>query len=128
VEGEDVGVVELGGDLDFAQEPGGADGGGDFGPQDLDGYRAAVLLIQGEVDDGHAAPAQLPLDAVPSGEASTETLGDAVVRWHGVQTTAKGPPSATASGGLRWCGGRRGPGGCGRGSRGPGRRRLYRGI
>src|SRR4029077_597876 len=72
-------------------ESGSPDRGGDLRMQHLDGDGTAVFFVLGEIDDGHAAPTQLPLHAVPFGETSTETLGDVVERWHGVQATAPAP-------------------------------------
>ena len=40
VQTEDVGVLEIGGDADFAEEAVAAEGGGELGPEDLDGDRA----------------------------------------------------------------------------------------
>src|SRR6185437_10825146 len=101
VERQDVRMVELGGNLDFAQEPRGTDRSGDFGTQDLDGDGPAVLLIQREVHDGHAAPAQLPLYAVASGETLAQSGGDGVARWHGVQSTPRSFASLRTSVCLR---------------------------
>ena len=82
-------MIEPGRDLDFAQEAGGADGPRDLGTQHLDGDGPVVLFVFGPVHDGHAAPAQLPLYAVPPGEAPPESFGDAGELGHGVQGTAK---------------------------------------
>ena len=61
-------VLEVGGGLDLGEEALGTDDGGEFGAEDLDGDGAVVLEVVGEVDRGHAALAQLPLDAVAVGE------------------------------------------------------------
>ena len=45
---------------------------GEFGPQHLDGDLAVVLQVLGEVDRGHAARANLPLDGVAVGEGGGE--------------------------------------------------------
>ena len=71
-EAEDVGVLEARGDLDLAGEALGAEGGGELGTEDLDGDAAVVLQVFGEVDGGHAALAELPLDAVAAGEGGLE--------------------------------------------------------
>jgi hypothetical protein len=54
--------------LDLAQETLGADHGGQFGAEDLDGDAAVVLQVVGEVDGGHAAGAELALEAVAVGQ------------------------------------------------------------
>ena len=56
---EDVRVLEVGGDLDLAEEALAAEDGGELGVEDLDGDLAAVLQVFGEIDRGHAALAQL---------------------------------------------------------------------
>ena len=60
-------MVELGGDRDLAQEPLGAERVGEFGVEDLDRHGAVVLEVVREVDGGHAAVAELALDAVAVG-------------------------------------------------------------
>ncbi len=67
-EAEDVGVLQGGDRLDLAEEPLGADHGGQLGAEHLDGDPAVVPEVLGEVDGGHAALAELPLDAVAVGE------------------------------------------------------------
>ena len=67
-------MLEVGGGLDLAEEALAADCGGQFGPQDLDRDLAIVLEILGEVDGGHAARAELALDAVAVGERSREAF------------------------------------------------------
>jgi hypothetical protein len=49
-QGQDVWVVEAGGDADFAKEPVGAQRGGGFGAENLEGDRAVVLEVLSEVD------------------------------------------------------------------------------
>ena len=61
-------MLEVGGGLDLAQEALGADDGGEFGAEDLDGDGAIVLEVVREVDRGHAALAELALDAVAVGQ------------------------------------------------------------
>ena len=65
---------EPGGELDLAEEPFGADGGREVGPEDLEGDLAVVAQVVGEEDDGHAALAELALEAVAPGEAGFELL------------------------------------------------------
>ena len=45
-----------------------AEGLGELGAEDLDGDEAVVLQVAGEVDGGHPAVAELPLDVVSGGE------------------------------------------------------------
>ena len=61
-------MLQVGGGLDLAQEPLGADDGGQLGPQHLERHLAVVLQVLGQVHRGHAARAELPLDAVAVGE------------------------------------------------------------
>jgi hypothetical protein len=70
---QDVRVLQLRGDFDLAEEPVAAQGGGDFRTQHLDRHLAAVLHVLGQVDRGHAARADFPLDAVAVGEGGGET-------------------------------------------------------
>ena len=51
--------------------------GGEFGVEDLDGDLAVVLEVVGEVDGGHAALAELALEAVAVGEGGGEA-GDGI--------------------------------------------------
>ena len=74
VEAEDVGVLEVGGEPDLAEEPVGADGGGELGPQGLDGDLAAVAQVFREVDRGHAAFADQALDLVAVAERGAKLL------------------------------------------------------
>jgi len=72
-------VLQIGGGLDLGQEPFGTDHGGQLGPEDLDRHLAVVLEVLGEVHRGHAALAQLPLDAVAVCQGDSEACGDAHV-------------------------------------------------
>ena len=65
-------MLEPGGDLDLAGEPLGAERGGELGAEDLHRDLAVVLQVLGEVDGGHAALAELALDAVAVGEGGLE--------------------------------------------------------
>ena len=58
--------------LDLHHEPFGADDGGELGLEDLERHLAVVLQVLREVDRGHAALAQLPLDAVAVGEGGNK--------------------------------------------------------
>ena len=63
--------------------PLGAEHGGKLGAQDLEGDLALVLEILGQVDGGHAALAQLALDAVAVGEGGEKARRHVC---HGSQT------------------------------------------
>jgi hypothetical protein len=65
-------VVELRGDLHFAEEPVGTEGGGQLRPHDLDGHLAIVLPILGEIDGRHPALAQHPLQVVALSECPSD--------------------------------------------------------
>ena len=67
-------MLQVGDRLDLAQEPLGADDGGELGPQHLDGDLAAVLEVVGEVDRRHAALAELALDAVAVGDQGLQPV------------------------------------------------------
>ncbi len=62
------------GGLDLHHEPVGAQHRGQLGPQHLECDLAIVLEIGGEVDGGHPALPQLPLDAVAIGQDGSESL------------------------------------------------------
>src|SRR6185503_14934784 len=64
----DVRMRQARGDPDLTQKALGPQGRGDFGPQDFDRDFAAMLLLFGEIDRRHAAPAELALDGVAIGE------------------------------------------------------------
>ena len=53
---------------DLPHEAVAADHGGELGLQDLEGDLAVVLEVFGELDGGHAALAELALDAVTGGQ------------------------------------------------------------
>ena len=61
-------MLQPGGELDLALEALGAERGGELGMQHLERDRAVVLEVLGEVDRGHAAAAELALEAVAIGE------------------------------------------------------------
>ena len=65
-------VLQGGDRLDLAEEPLGADDRGELRPQHLDRDLAIVLEVLGQIDGGHAALAELPLDAVAVGEGGGE--------------------------------------------------------
>jgi hypothetical protein len=63
----------LSGDADLAHEPLTPERRGKFGPEDLECDPAVVTLIEGEVDECHAAPAELSLDNVATDESRPKT-------------------------------------------------------
>jgi hypothetical protein len=67
-------MLEVGGGLDLLEEPLGADDRGELGAKHLDGDLAIVPLVVGQVDRGHAAGAELPLDRVAIGEGGLEDV------------------------------------------------------
>jgi hypothetical protein len=74
-EGQDVGVLQVGGGLDLREEALGADDGGELGLEDLEGDLALVLDVLGQVDAGHAALAELAPDLVAAGEGGLQAGG-----------------------------------------------------
>ena len=74
VERQDVGMVETRGDLNLAEKPDRSYLRGDVGAEDLDGNRALVLEVMGEVDPCHPTLAQLPLESVAGSESRLETV------------------------------------------------------
>ncbi len=98
VDGDDVGVIERGGDLDLAQEPLGAECRGELGSHDFDGYLAAVLQVLGEMDDGHPPRAERALQAVAVGDG----LGEALVvgRKHVLNMRPDEPPTSRSNSSL----------------------------
>ena len=73
-ERQDMRVLQVGRGLDLGEEPLGADHGGEFRPQHLDRYFALVPDVVCEVDGGHAALAELPLDGVAVGERGGQAV------------------------------------------------------
>jgi hypothetical protein len=65
---------EPSGELDLPEEPLRADLEGDLGAQHLERHLAVVLQVLGEVHGGHAALAQLALDAVAVRQGPGETI------------------------------------------------------
>ncbi len=65
---QDVRGLQLGRDLDLAQEALPADGLGQLGAQHLDRHPPIVLQVLGQVHRGHAARPELALDVVAVGE------------------------------------------------------------
>ena len=76
-------MVQGGGGPDLPEEPVGPDGQGQLRTQDLEGHLAPVLEVLGEVDRGHPAGPELPLDLVPIGECEGQAV--AVVGHRGLR-------------------------------------------
>jgi hypothetical protein len=72
VDRQDVGVGEASRDLDLAQEAVGPDSCRQIGVQDLEGDLAMVFEVLGQIDPGHPAHADLPLDRVAVGQCRLE--------------------------------------------------------
>ena len=72
-------MLELSGDVNFAQESARLDLIGDVGAKDLDRDLPAVLEVRGEKDDAHPTATELALHAVPvphsRAEAPRESVG-----------------------------------------------------
>src|SRR4051812_9347695 len=64
VETKDVRVLELGRELDLAPESSAADRRAELRVEPLDGDFPLVLDVVAEIDGGHPAPTELPLDLV----------------------------------------------------------------
>ena len=65
-------MLQVGRGLDLGQEPLGADHGGELGAEHLERDLAVVAEVLGQVDGGHAAGAELALEAVAVGEGGLE--------------------------------------------------------
>jgi hypothetical protein len=72
---KDVRMAQAGRNPDLPEEALGAHGGGEVGEQDLHGYGPVVPQVLSQVDGGHAAPAQLPLDPVAVRQSLGEDAG-----------------------------------------------------
>ena len=62
--GEDVRMLQPGGQLDLPLEPLGAERGRQLGMEHLQGDGALVAKVLGQVNGGHPAPAELALESV----------------------------------------------------------------
>ena len=67
-------MLQVGGDLDLREEPLGAEHGAELRLEHLDRDLAIVLEVVGEIDRGHAALAELPLDAVAVGKCGCQAF------------------------------------------------------
>ena len=78
-EWQDMRMLQVGGGLDFAQEPLGADDGGELRPQHLDRHLPVMPQVLGEVDRSHPPLAEFVEEAVAVGQGSGEA-GDVAQR------------------------------------------------
>jgi hypothetical protein len=74
VHGENVWVLQSGGELDFTLEPLGSQGGGQLWVQHLQRDGAVVPEVLGEVHRCHTTASKLALDAVAVGEARSKLV------------------------------------------------------
>ena len=65
-------MPQAGGDPDLLEEPIRSERGGELGAQDLEGDGTVVPEIMCQIDDGHAAAAELAIDAIPIGQRGRE--------------------------------------------------------
>ncbi len=72
--GQDVRMLEPGGEVDLTLEPLGAERGGKLWEENLEGDRTVVAKVLREVDDRHAAAPELALEGVAVGEGVAHTL------------------------------------------------------
>ena len=80
VERQNVGMLQAGRHLDFAEEALAAERGGELRAEHLECHEAAVAEVFRQVHGGHAAGPDLPLDAVAVGEGRGEA-GEGVAHW-----------------------------------------------
>jgi len=71
-QGQDVGMLQIGRELDLGQEPLGPDHGGELGAEDLQGHPPGVADVLGQVDGGHSAGADFALQAVAVGQGALQ--------------------------------------------------------
>jgi hypothetical protein len=76
VQRQDVGMLQVGGDLDLGQEALGPDHGRQLGLEHLQRHLALVLHVLRQEDSGHPALAELALDDVAVGQGDLQLLGD----------------------------------------------------
>ena len=69
---EDMGVLQVGRELDLGQEPLGADHGGELGAEYLHGHPTGVADVLGQVDGRHPPGADFALEAIAVGEGRLE--------------------------------------------------------
>jgi hypothetical protein len=68
-------VLEPCGEPDLALEPFRAERGGELGEENLERDRTVVLDVAGEIDRGHATPAELTLERVPPAQSFLKLSG-----------------------------------------------------
>ena len=74
-------MLQRRGELDLLQEPLAADHRAELRVQHLDRHLAPVLQVLGEVDGGHAALAELALEAIALGEGGGEAVEIGHLAW-----------------------------------------------
>ncbi len=103
-EGNDVGMLELGGEVDLAAEPLDAHPGRQLGQQYLDDDPALERRLQRQEDAGHPAAAELALDPVGIAERALKLVPE--IHGHGSNVARRGPPEplppATSSPSPPW--------------------------
>ena len=72
--GEDVGVLQPGGEADLALEPLEAEGGGEAGVEDLERDGTVVAEVVGQPDGRHPAPADGAIQPVPAGQCLAQAF------------------------------------------------------
>ena len=87
-EGEDIGMLELGDDVDLPQEPLRLQGRRQRGLQDLDGHLPLVSEVPGQVHHRHPTPVQLRFDFIAIGQGVLQA-GEEIVA-HGSLPKAHG--------------------------------------
>ena len=98
-------MLQPGGDADLAKEAVGADPGGELGPQDLDGDRPIVAEVPAAIDDRHAAPAELAVEAIAALEAGRESgdrIAQRVIRWGTLYDTVRRYEELAGATAARW--------------------------
>ena len=73
---KDVRVLKASGELDFPEESLRAQGSCELGMEDLQCDGTVVAEVLGQVNDCHAASAELSVDAVAVGECGREVVAD----------------------------------------------------
>jgi len=74
VQRQNVGVLQVGGDFDFLQEPLGPDHGRQLRLQDLERHLSIVLGVVGQIHGGHATLTEFALDDIAVNQGGTEFL------------------------------------------------------
>ncbi len=71
-------MLQFGRDADFLKESVVPHRGGQLRQQHLDRHRPLVFQVGGEIDRGHASPADFPLDRVAIAQALLEALENVI--------------------------------------------------